>query len=458
MELAMLRVTGSCPRLVAAAPAVFAALHAESGGPDGSVQGRSLSAAGPSPAGEPHSLPGLNKGVFYPPEVSPRGVRPVPLVAGRSRPTVGRVHCLVLLVDFTDNVGQRDPGEVRETLVSRGAYPTGSMRDFYHENSYGQLDLDGTVVGWLRMPQPYTYYTGGQRGLGAYPHNTQRLVEDALTLAAQQVDFRRFDADGDLFLDGLFVVHAGGGAEAEVNPVTRLAKIWSHQWTIPQLFVSAGITVYAYCATPEDGHIGVFCHEFGHMLGLPDLYDTSYRSSGVGQWCVMGTGSWNKRGLTPSHFCAWAKARLGWVSPTVVTTTQTLRLEPVARPKTNVYRVRMRTATGSEYSLVEARQLVGFDSALPGAGLLVWRIDEAQPDNTRPGHYLVGLEQADGRHDLELGRNTGDAGDPFPGTENTTEYDTATAPTFDPRRARPSGGTITEIQSRDEIVTCTVTV
>jgi len=118
----------------------------------------------------------------------------------------------------------------------------------------------------------------------------------------------------------------------------------------------------------------------------------------------------------------------------------------------------MRTATGSEYSLVEARQLVGFDSALPGAGLLVWRIDEAQPDNTRPGHYLVGLEQADGRHDLELGRNTGDAGDPFPGTGNTTEYDTATAPTFDPRRARPSGGAITEIQSRDEIVTCTVTV
>ncbi len=306
----MRRVMDCRSKLVAAAPAVFEELHAATGGLHGPLQSRSLSSAGPLLAGEPRSLQGLNEGIFYPPDVSSRGLQPAPQAAGRSRPTVGSVHCLVLLVDFADNVGQRDPGEMREMLVSRGTHPTGSMRDFYHENSYGQLDVDGTVVGWLRMPQPYTYYTGGQRGLGAYPHNTQRLVEDALVLAAQQVDFRRFDADGDLFLDGLFIVHAGGGAEAEVNPVTRLAKIWSHQWTIPQPFVSAGITAYAYCATPEDGRIGVFCHEFGHMLGLPDLYDTSYRSSGVGQWCVMGTGSWNKGGLTPGHFCAWAKARL----------------------------------------------------------------------------------------------------------------------------------------------------
>lgn len=454
----MCRVTWYRPRLVAAAPALFAALHAETASADGSVLGRSLSSVGPSLVGEPLSLPGLNEGIFYPPEVSPRGIQPAPRATIRSRQTVGSIHCLVLLVDFADNAGQRDPDEVREMLFSRGAYSTGSMHDFYHENSYGQVDMDGTVVGWLRMPQPYAYYTGGQRGLAAYPYNTQRLVEDALALAAQQVDFRRCDADGDLFLDGLFVVHAGGGAEAEINPATRLSKVWSHQWNIPQPFVSAGISAYTYCATPEDGRIGVFCHEFGHMLGLPDLYDTSYRSSGVGQWCVMGTGSWNNGGLSPGHFCAWAKVRLGWVTPAVVMATQTLRMEPVERQQATVYRLWTGGVVGSEYFLVEARQPVGFDTALPGAGLLVWRIDEAQPDNTRPGRYLVGLEQADGRHDLEVGRNTGDAGDPYPGAATVTEYDAATVPSFDPGRVPPSGVGITEILRLDEIVTCTVTV
>lgn len=137
------------------------------------------------------------------------------------------------------------------------------------------------------------------------------------------------------------------------------------------------------------------------MLGLPDLYDTTYRSTGVGQWCVMGTGSWNDGGRTPGHLCAWAKARLGWIAPAVVTGAQVLQLQPIEQDKGGVYRLWTGGAVGSDYLLIEARQATGFDHALPGAGLLIWRIDEVQRDNTRPGAYLVELEQADGRHDLE---------------------------------------------------------
>jgi len=448
--------TGGRPRPVAAAPAVFAALHTAATGRDGTgaVQKRGLSPA--APMGEPHNIPGLNEGVFYPPDTTSRGLQPAPSPVTRRRATMGAVRCLVLLVDFMDKPGTRPPADIQDLLFSRGTYPTRSMREYYQENSYGQLDVDGQVLGWLRMPQPYSYYTNGQRGMGAYPRNAQKLVEDALAAAAQQVDFRHFDADGDLFVDGLFVVHAGSGAEVVIDPTAQAATIWSHQWNVPQPFVSNGVTAYAYCTTPEDGQIGVFCHEFGHMLGLPDLYDTTYRSTGVGQWCAMGMGSWNGGGRTPSHFCAWAKARLGWTDPSIVTGATTLQL--VAHDKDGVHRLWTGGTVGNDYLLIESRQLTGFDGALPGGGLLIWRINETQRDNTRPGAYLVGLEQADGRHDLELGRNNGDADDPYPGGTDATRYDMATAPSFDPKRPWPRGVTVTDIKDTKMTIACQVTV
>jgi len=446
------------PSLVAPAPAVYDVLHAAATDHGGmGTQGRGLSPAAPI-GGEPRGVPGLNEGVFYPPETSSRGLRPAPSPMMRRRSTTGMARCLVLLVDFDDNPGTRPAADIQDMLFSQGTYATRSLRDYYQENSYGQLDVDGLVLGWLRMPQLYAYYTDGQRGLGAYPRNTQKLVEDALAVATQQVDLRQFDADGDLFVDGLFVVHAGSGAETVIDPARQPAAIWSHQWNTSLPVVSNGITAYAYCTTPEDGRIGVFCHEFGHMLGLPDLYDTTYRSTGVGQWCVMGTGSWNDGGRTPGHLCAWAKARLGWIAPAVVTGAQVLQLQPIEQDKGGVYRLWTGGAVGSDYLLIEARQAAGFDHALPGAGLLIWRIDEAQRDNTHPGAYLVGLEQADGRHDLELGRNSGDAGDPYPGSTQALRYDAATAPNFDPQRHRPYDVTVTDIADTGGAIMCQVTV
>jgi immune inhibitor A len=403
--------------------------------------------------------PGFNQGIFYPEYDLPRAVaRFAPSEAVRSRPTTGKLKCLVLLVDFSDNQGSRPASDFQDMLFSQGTHPTGSLRDFYKENSYGQLDVDGQVIGWLRLPQLYSFYVNGDNGGGSYPNNAQKMVEDALNLAAQQVDFRQFDTDGDNFLDGLFVVHAGDGAEADPNPTSRAKKIWSHQWDISQPFVSNGITAYAYCTEPEDGRAGVFCHEFGHMLGLPDLYDTTYASGAVGAWCVMGSGSWNNAGLTPGHFCAWSKATLGWVAPKVMKKAATRKLKAVEREKKQIYRLWSKGKLGTEYFLIENRQRVGFDAFLPADGLLVWHIDDSQHNNDHPGSYWVGLRQADGLLDLENNRNDGDAGDPFPGTLNKLRIDGTTTPNSNDRLGSPTSVAVTNIAMSNKVVSCRVKV
>ncbi len=301
-----------------------------------SVHDRRIPAVAMSLGAEPIGSPGFNEGIFYPETALPsRLAAMAPSRAVRTRPTTGALRVLVLLVDFSDNPGGRSPSDFRDMLFSVGTYATGSMRDFYKENSYGQLDVQGEVFGWLRLPQPYSSYVDGNNGGNdaSYPHNAKKMVEDALALAASSVDFRQFDSDGDGFLDGLFVIHAGGGAEADPNPTTAAQKIWSHQWNITQPFVSNGITAYSYLTVPEDCRVGVCCHEFGHMLGLPDLYDGTYRSEGVGVWCVMGAGSWNNNGVTPGHFCAWSKARLNWIKPIVVKKATSLKLPAAEQNK-----------------------------------------------------------------------------------------------------------------------------
>ena len=451
---------------VAPAPAVWAAMHVATPASDGVVQGRSFVSGMRRIGTEPRGHVGMNDGAFYPEPLAPRGISPAPAPRGispapaptRRRPTTGTARCLVLLVDFPDNEGTRGPDELRELLFSEGTHPSGSMRDFYREASYGRLDLDGEVFGWLRMPQSYAAYVDGRSGGGAYPKNAQKLAEDALGLARGLVDLARFDADGDGYLDGLFIVHAGGGAEIEADPAARGGKIWSHQWALSAPVPVAGATAYAYCATPEDGKMGVFAHEFGHMLGLPDLYDTSGRSVGVGRWCLMGSGSWNDGGRSPSQLCAWAKARLGWITPQLVGGPRVLRIPSSLRDAQATYRLWGGGLQGSEYYLVEARGREGFDRALTGAGLLVWRIDEARHDNDLVGAYLVGLEQADGRHHLEIGLNDGDDGDPFPGSAGATRFDAALRPRFGQQGSGPAGVALDAIQEAGGVISARASV
>lgn len=374
---------------------------------------------------------GFNDGVIYPPEEAGAG----PQLAGLRQPMrkfsltkpKGVMNCLVLLVDFSDNQGTQTPAHFQNLLFD-SANPN-SMRSFYKDLSYGKLDVQGQVTGWIRAQHPYSYYTNGQSGTDAnsYPRNTPGLLQEALQTWAQTNSLAPFDKNGDGFIDGLFLVHAGGGAESEPNPLKRSDMIWSHKWTLPSAFKKNGVKAYAYFTAPEDGRLGVFSHEFGHFLGLPDLYDTSYRSHGIGDWCLMAGGSWNGDGDRPARLSAWCLSTLGWISPRNVILAGNLTINPLADDRTACYRLWNRGKPSKEYFLIENRQRSGRDIDLPGSGLAVWHIDETQANNTNPIAYKVALVQADGRRDLEMNRNQGEAGDLFPGSKKVTSLSSASA-------------------------------
>ncbi len=346
------------------------------------------------------------------------------------------LHVLTILVDFEDNPADTalyPAGHYEELLYSAGTYPTGSLRDYYLENSYGDVHIVGEAVGWYRMPHPYSYYTDGNYGFGGYPYNAQKLTEDAVYAADPDVDFSLYDNDGDGYVDALFVVHAGPGAEQTGSP----NDIWSHAWVTYNVPYVDGVRVLSYSQEPDDGVIGVFCHELGHALfGLPDLYDYDYDSYGTGMWSLMSGGVWAGGGVTPVHLDAWSKIEAGFVEPVTVVSDETGVFIPQVETNGIIYRLWTQGDADQQYFLVENRQPVGFDTFLPGGGLLIYHIEEHWGNNSNQwypgyvnyGHYLVAVEQADGDWDLERYWNSGDAGDPWPGSSGNTSFDLYSTP------------------------------
>ena len=352
---------------------------------------------------------------------------------------------LVLCVDFSDNVHTRDTSEFSTLLFSKDfTFLTGSFRDYYLENSYGQHDPQGGVYGWVRVDSSYAYYTWGLNGTGPYPHNAQKLVQDALALADPYVNFQDYDYDGNGYIDGLIVVHAGPGAEETGNDW----HIWSHRWTLVSQMTLDGVKMYSYTMQPEvheNGSlidIGVFCHEWGHFLGINwEEYDRDYSSWGLGDWSVMASGCYNNDGKTPAHHSAFCKYKLGWINPNQLSSNQTNVEIPQAETSPIAYRLWTSGLGGSQYFMVENRQKTGFDYHLPGSGLLIYHVDENMvaygndrewcPGSSPTQHYQTALEQADGDFDLEGcygDPNRGDWGDPFPGSQNKRAFDDTTTP------------------------------
>jgi len=364
------------------------------------------------------------KGVW---QANPNPVRP------EAATDIDTLHCLIILVDFSDMRHESnlhtEPADFDTLLFSQGTTYPGSMTDYYFETSYGQAYLMGQVTEWLRMPETYAYYVDGQRGFGSYPHNAQRLTEDAVIAADSSVDFSLFDNDGNGWVDALFVVHAGPGYEDTGN----LNYIHSHAWVISQPMTLDGVEIYSYSMEPEETgsgslvNIGVFCHEFGHVLGLPDLYDYDYDSDGVGSWSIMAGGVWAEGGARPVHFDAWSKIQLGWITPTDPSANLYDEQIDAVEFTPDIYRLYSYGIPHYEYFLVENRQRMLFDAGLPGDGLVIFHIDDSAPDNNNQSHYKVAVEQADGLFDHENNRGS-DAGDPWPGESDNRTFDDFSTP------------------------------
>ncbi len=355
------------------------------------------------------------------------------LISTPAQPVQGQLRVKVLLVDFSDQAGTLPISHYEQLLFLKESYPTGSMRDYYREVSLNKVDVTGSIHGWLRMPQPYSFYTNGQSGtLNTYPRNAQRMAEDAVK-AARENDVT-FDADLDLLNQGiitaLFIIHAGRGAE-ELSPAIRGNHIWSHKWVMRDpVDVGNGLFASIYLTVPHDAKVGVCCHELGHLaFQWEDFYDPNYDRDGhewdgSGKWDLMAGGSYNGGGRRPAHPAGLHKSQHNWIQVEEVKTSGSLTVDPYTKDAGKVVRLVSSKFRSNQYLLLENRAKFGFDSDLPGEGLLVWRVDESKQMFTpqRPALLLI---QADGRHDLETPDdwNSGDGGDPFPGISGRTGLD-----------------------------------
>lgn len=250
-------------------------------------------------------------------------------------------------------------GTYNKTSVTGGPV-YGSMADHYLEQSFGKLKITGKVFEYVEVSKKRSeYLTGNKLAL--------------LTEAMDKV-LARDGKDAFKDLDGVFFLYAGG----RVANAPRGSLYWPHRSS-----VSHGGKRWPYFICPEGGdrmaNISVFSHEFGHMLGLPDLYARPENPGmeGAGVWSLMANQVGNGR---PQHMCAWCKEKLGWIQPAVIDpmVKQKLILSPVEDSPKQCFKVLLRR-DGSEYLLLENRAKKGFDKSLPADGLLIWRVTGNRP-------------------------------------------------------------------------------
>ena len=393
---------------------------------------------------------------------------------GAARGQATTLNVLILCVQFS-NLTATQTAVSFQDMVNDDSWKggIGGMSAYYKEVSYGTVSVAADYQNWVTAAQPSSYYAYSNANFTTHVHEMIAAAIDAGQ--ANGVDFSRYDNDGDGEVDGLFIVHAGKGAEEG----GQTQYIWSHSGSLGASYTRTydGVTIEPYIIMPElygtqHVEIGVFCHEYGHALGLPDLYDTNGATNGdaegLGNWCLMASGSWGADGDSPerpAHMSAYCKAMLGFVTPAIIPSSGTLN---IAQAETNAeaYAIWLDDCMGDEYVLIENRQKTGFDLNLPASGLLVYHVDKNLAEiwpasnniNVSNGHLGVKLYEADGLEDLATSNNRGDSGDPYPGSSGNTTLDGSSVPNTHLWNGASSGLSITDISAPSPVMSATVTV
>jgi len=369
----------------------------------------------------------------------------------KSFPTTGNRNVLLLLIDFSDKAFVKDNADFGKLMNEEDYNGTGSFKDFYLTSSYNKLTLTTTVIGWLHASESLAYYGGNDDDDDDL--RPRELVREAIDSAeAHGVDFSIFDNDGDGSMDGVQIIHAGYGEEAGASADC----IWSHRWSLAGLAATYdGVVINDYAIYPElrgsyntdITNIGVVCHEFGHSLGLPDFYDIDYSGSGgqsfdLGDWDMMAGGSWNNGGATPANHNCLSKWELGWLEPIELKDDTSIVDFPNAIENDTAFIIY--SQVDDEFFMLENRQKIGFDSNVPGHGMLIYHYDGnnwPSIQNKQPSHQCMDIEEAD---NIQSAYNY--SGDPFPGTDNITEFSDATSPSMLAWNNMPTGMKIKDIQ------------
>jgi M6 family metalloprotease-like protein len=389
------------------------------------------------------------------------------------------------------------------------------MNQYWSQVTSGQVTLQPTL--WdsvFTLPHPMAYYGDDAR----FQERVVFLVRDMVAAADSTVDFRPYDS--------IVIFHAGQGQEADVLDNSH-DQVWSAFVTqedmrtvlgpdstggvgiktndaiTPGNFLRVKEAVELPESESQDGYVfgmtGVCCHEFGHQLGLPDLYDTNGdvggSSQGLGAWDIMATGVWNANGFVPCEPSAWSKAFLGVLPTTRAVTDQAVTLSEVERPIGANPRILEIPVTQSEYFLLENReqdsnqngkfdfddvngdgsfdfytdsyQGAEFDYFLPGegsgSGLLAYHVDESKLAsglalnivNGDRDRKAIDLEEANGVQDLDdppTGFNGGSPDDVFRAGWRD-HWTPSTNPSTEAYGRIPTGISVTNISAADSLMT-----
>lgn len=380
----------------------------------------------------------------------------------------------VLTAKFADSGADDWPVNRMQQQLFDGPWPTGTMRDFYLDMSYSQFTVSGTVYGWQQVAHDQSYYSTHRTRFDN--PNSKEFFKEVLDLTDASVDFTQYDNDGpdglpnsgddDGYVDTVWFISAGQQGDNNIWPHFYNYSLWfGNAYETKDLGANGSplkvedylvVNALESFSTNMTG-IGVFCHEFGHALGLPDLYDIDGSSFGIGAWSLMSqyslirTGAGNGQNR-PVGMDAWCKAHLGWIVPEIISPGQTLHKtirDSYRHPE--AYILWRNGQPGDEYFLIENRQAFGFDQGIWNTGLLVWHIDNAKfkfgsggvgwdnSGNADETHRGVDLLEADGRETF------GDDGDPYPGASGNNRFDQNSTPNSHDYQGFDTGVAITNI-------------
>lgn len=347
----------------------------------------------------------------------------------------GQKTGLVILAEFTDvkfTVGSHD---IFEDFFNKPNYTeygnVGSVHDYFYDQSYQQFNLDFDVVGPVQLPNDRAFY--GEPVEKDHDKNARQFAVDAITAAADYVDFSKYDWDNDGTVDQVFIIFAGHN-EAEGGPEE---SIWPHEWTIGSSLSFNGVKLSTYgCASELKGAsgsnlcgVGTACHEFSHCLGLPDTYDTSTNNNfGMGNWDIMASGNYLGESCSPMAYSAFERWMCGWLKPVEINTEYSVRDMRALEDEPEAY-ILYNDGNRDEFYLLENRQLPKWGSSLKAHGLMVMHIDYDDAAwyynqvNTATGHQRMTFIPAD---NMMMSGNYD--GDPFPGTRNVRELTDTSSP------------------------------
>ena len=380
-------------------------------------------------------------------------------------PSQGEPRALVVLVEFPDKKFTVDnPREHFEALLNAEGYDLygniGSVCDYFIKCSSGKFAPVFDVYGPVTMANKAAYYgRNDSNGDDLYPHE---MAIEAADLLDDEIDFTVYDMDKDGKVDNIYVFYAGMG-EADNSNQPNL--VWPHSYDLSAMGatkVHDGVTLDHYAtsnelnAAKEPAGISTFCHEFSHVLGLPDLYATTYNNSYTpGEWTILDAGTYTgpgEGGNVPPLYTAFERLSMGWIEPREIGEPADITLRPIGENDACI----ISTARNNEFFLFENRQQEGFDTYIPGHGMLVWHIDynsefwDYNMVNNLPNHQYVDLEEADNSRNMYKASQASEA---FPGTRGVTSFTDDTAPSMKSWNGTAQNKPITGIAESDGLIT-----